>query len=137
VTLPPALRAQTHALAHPKRALLLLLLPLLPPSSGSTPPSSWSPCCAASYLRRADGLGIKLAVSEYAFGGDDLVTAAVATAEALAVFAREGVDSAIAWTQVGRPARLARRRLRSQCRVVLESAGRCCEACVRTRGSSS
>lgn len=72
----------------------------------------------------ADGLGIKLAVSEYAFGGDDLVTAAVATAEALAVFAREGVDSATVWTQVGRRVGLGGRRLRSQCRAVLESAGR-------------
>ena len=51
----------------------------------------------------AGPLGIKLAVSEYSFGGDGLVTTAVASAEALAVFAREGVDTASVWTQVGGP----------------------------------
>ena len=48
----------------------------------------------------ADGLGIKLAVSEFNFGSDSLVTAAVASAEALAVFVRDGVDSAAVWGQV-------------------------------------
>ena len=46
----------------------------------------------------AAALGVKLAVSEFSFGDSSLATTAVATAETLALFAREGVDSAQIWT---------------------------------------
>jgi hypothetical protein len=45
-----------------------------------------------------DSLGLKLAISEYAFGADTLVTAGVATAETLAILSAEGVDEAAVWT---------------------------------------
>jgi hypothetical protein len=41
--------------------------------------------------------GLKTAISEYEFGDDSLVTSALANAEALAVFAREGVTTATRW----------------------------------------
>ncbi len=41
--------------------------------------------------------GTKLAITEYHFGNDNGITAALAQAEALAVFAREGVDLATRW----------------------------------------
>jgi len=41
---------------------------------------------------------MKFSISEYSFGGDDLASAALATAEALAIFGREGVDMATKWT---------------------------------------
>ena len=46
----------------------------------------------------AAALGVKLAVSEFSFGDSSLVTTALATAETLSLFAREGVDSAQIWT---------------------------------------
>ncbi len=44
---------------------------------------------------RAPGLG--LAITEYNFGGDSGISSALAQAEALAVFGREGVDLATRW----------------------------------------
>ena len=41
--------------------------------------------------------GTKLAITEYNWGNDDTVSGAVAQAEALAIFAREGVDMATRW----------------------------------------
>lgn len=41
--------------------------------------------------------GTKLAITEYNWGGDDTASGAVAQAEALAIFAREGVDLAARW----------------------------------------
>ena len=41
--------------------------------------------------------GIKLAITEYNWGNDGTVSGAVAQAEALAIFAREGVDMATRW----------------------------------------
>jgi len=41
--------------------------------------------------------GTKLAITEYNWGGDDTASGAVAQAEALAIFAREGVDIAARW----------------------------------------
>lgn len=40
---------------------------------------------------------MKIAITEYNFGNDDIITAALATAEALAVFGREGVAVANRW----------------------------------------
>jgi len=54
-------------------------------------------------IRRAQGWinahasGLKFAISEYNFGDDNLITSAIANAEALAVFAREGVELATRW----------------------------------------
>jgi hypothetical protein len=42
--------------------------------------------------------GTKLAITEYNWGNDNTVSGAVAQAEALAIFAREGVDLATRWT---------------------------------------
>jgi hypothetical protein len=44
-------------------------------------------------------LDVRVAVSEFAFGPQSLVSTALAHAEALAVFAREGVYQASVWTQ--------------------------------------
>jgi len=58
-------------------------------------------------IRRAQGYinarapGLKTAISEYNFGDDNIVTSAIANAEALAVFAREGVDTATRWVAPG------------------------------------
>ncbi len=41
--------------------------------------------------------GARLAVSEYSWGGDDGASSALAQAEALAIFGREGVDLATRW----------------------------------------
>ncbi len=41
--------------------------------------------------------GTKLAITEYHFGNDNGITAALAQAETLAIFAREGVDLATRW----------------------------------------
>jgi len=41
--------------------------------------------------------GLYTSISEFNFGGDDLVTAALANAEALAIFAREGLHAAARW----------------------------------------
>jgi hypothetical protein len=41
--------------------------------------------------------GTKLAISEYNWGSDDGISGALAQAEALAIFAREGVDTATRW----------------------------------------
>ncbi len=41
--------------------------------------------------------GLKLAITEYDWGPDDYSSAAIAQAEALAIFAREGVDMAMRW----------------------------------------
>ena len=41
--------------------------------------------------------GMKLAITEYNWGNDNTVSGAVAQAEALAIFAREGVDLATRW----------------------------------------
>ena len=41
--------------------------------------------------------GTRLAITEYNWGNDDTVSGAVAQAEALAIFAREGVDLATRW----------------------------------------
>ena len=41
--------------------------------------------------------GTKLAITEYNWGGDGTASGAVAQAEALAIFAREGVDLAARW----------------------------------------
>lgn len=43
-------------------------------------------------------LGLKLSISEFSFGSDSCVTAGVAHAETLAIFARDGVDEATVWT---------------------------------------
>jgi len=40
---------------------------------------------------------LKMGISEYTWGGDSLITGAVANAEVLAIFAREGVDMANRW----------------------------------------
>jgi hypothetical protein len=45
----------------------------------------------------ASALGIRLSVSEYSFGAEQLVTAGVAHAETLALLAREGVHEAAVW----------------------------------------
>lgn len=47
----------------------------------------------------ASAPGMKIAVSEFNFGADDLVTAGLAHAETLAIFASNGVDTANVWTQ--------------------------------------
>jgi len=58
-------------------------------------------------IRRAQGYindhasGLKTAISEYNFGDDNIVTSALANAEALAVFAREGVELATRWVVPG------------------------------------
>jgi hypothetical protein len=44
-------------------------------------------------------------MSNFSFGADTLVSTAVASFEALAIFAREGVDSAAVWGQVRREMR--------------------------------
>jgi len=41
--------------------------------------------------------GLQSSLSEYSFGPDDLVTTALANAEALAIFAREGLNQAARW----------------------------------------
>lgn len=43
--------------------------------------------------------GAKLAITEYNWGGDDGLTSALAQAEALAIFGREGVDLAARWLE--------------------------------------
>lgn len=45
----------------------------------------------------AHASGLKTSISEYEFGDDSLLTSALANAEALAVFAREGVYTATRW----------------------------------------
>jgi hypothetical protein len=45
--------------------------------------------------------GTKLAITEYNWGNDNTVSGAVAQAEALAIFAREGVDLATRWIAPG------------------------------------
>jgi hypothetical protein len=45
----------------------------------------------------ATSLGLKYSISEFNFGSDKLVTAGVAHAETLAIFAQEGVDEAAVW----------------------------------------
>lgn len=40
---------------------------------------------------------LKLSISEYNFGNDDIITGALAQAEALAIFGREGVAAAMRW----------------------------------------
>ena len=40
---------------------------------------------------------MKIAITEYNWGNDDIISGAVATAEALAIFGREGVDIATRW----------------------------------------
>jgi len=41
--------------------------------------------------------GLKTSISEYNFGGDNIITGALAQVEALAIFAREGLYSASRW----------------------------------------
>jgi hypothetical protein len=41
--------------------------------------------------------GTKIAITEYSFGNDDGISSALAHAEALAIFGREGVDAATRW----------------------------------------
>jgi hypothetical protein len=45
--------------------------------------------------------GTKLAITEYNWGNDNTTSGAVAQAELLAIFAREGVDMATRWTAAG------------------------------------
>ena len=52
--------------------------------------------------------GTKLAITEYNWGGDDTASGAVAQAEALAIFAREGVDVAARWIAPGTGSRVER-----------------------------
>lgn len=50
--------------------------------------------------------GTRLAITEYNWGGDATTSGAVAQAEALAIFAREGVDLAARWTAPGAMSRV-------------------------------
>jgi len=45
--------------------------------------------------------GLKTSISEYNFGGDNIITGALAQVEALAIFAREGLYSASRWVVPG------------------------------------
>jgi len=52
--------------------------------------------------------GTRLAITEYNWGNDDTVSGAVAQAEALAIFAREGVDLATRWVAPAANSRVER-----------------------------
>ncbi|HEV3167695.1 MAG TPA: glycoside hydrolase family 44 protein [Isosphaeraceae bacterium] len=51
--------------------------------------------------------GTKLSIGEYSWGGDDDPSGAIAQAEILGIFAREGVDSAFFWAGLGGVQRFA------------------------------
>ncbi len=50
--------------------------------------------------------GVKLAISEYNWGGDTGISSALAQAEALAIFGREGVDLATRWSAPQAPSKV-------------------------------
>ena len=59
--------------------------------------------------------GTKLAITEYNWGGDDTNSGAVAQAELLAIFAREGVDLAARWVA---PAAASKNENASACSLI-------------------
>ncbi len=50
--------------------------------------------------------GVKIAITEYNWGGDQGISSALAQAEALAIFGREGVDLATRWVAPQSPSRV-------------------------------